>query len=101
MFRSGTFMCMTILVTGATGNIGRRVVDQLLAAGATSVRALTVDPVRAALPPEVEVVVGYTGRPETLPAALKGVERMYLAPPPGPTDVLALARRAGVERVVD
>jgi uncharacterized protein YbjT (DUF2867 family) len=92
---------MTILVTGATGNIGRRVVDQLLAAGATDVRALTVDPARAALPPQVEVAVGYIGRAGTLPAALAGVERMYLAPPPGPTEVLTLAKEAGVRRVVD
>jgi uncharacterized protein YbjT (DUF2867 family) len=92
---------MTILVTGATGNIGRRVVDHLLDAGATNVRALTVDPRRAALPPQVEVAVGYLGRPETLPAALDGVERMFLAPPPGPTEVLDLAERAGVARVVD
>jgi uncharacterized protein YbjT (DUF2867 family) len=34
---------MTILVTGATGHIGRNVVEQLLAAGA-DVRALTRNP---------------------------------------------------------
>lgn len=76
-------------------------VDHLLAAGATNVRALTVDPARAALPPRVEVAVGYIGRAETLPAALEGVERMYLAPPPGPSEVLPLAKQAGVQRVVD
>jgi uncharacterized protein YbjT (DUF2867 family) len=92
---------MRVLVTGATGNIGRRVVDHLLAAGAHPVRALTVDPAKAALPPEVEVAVGYIGRAATLPAALEGVERMYLAPPPGPSEVLALAKQAGVQRVVD
>lgn len=92
---------MTILVTGATGNIGRRVVDLLLAAGATDVRALTIDPARAALPPEVDVAVGHLGRAESLPAALDGVERMYLAPPRGPSDVLELARKAGVQHVVD
>jgi uncharacterized protein YbjT (DUF2867 family) len=35
---------MTILVTGATGNIGRKVVDHLVAAGAPEVRALTTAP---------------------------------------------------------
>lgn len=93
---------MTILVTGATGNVGRLVVDELLALGATNVRALTVDPARAALPSEVEVVEGYLGRPETLPAALKGVETMYLAPLPRTVkDVVVLAKEAGVRSIVD
>jgi uncharacterized protein YbjT (DUF2867 family) len=93
---------MTILVTGATGNIGRLVVDHLLAAGAKRVRALTNNPKRAALPAEVEVVEGYLGRLETMPAALDGVERMYLAPaPPTVHDVVALVKQAGVRRIVD
>ncbi|WP_214406773.1 NmrA family NAD(P)-binding protein [Pseudonocardia lacus] len=92
---------MTILVTGATGNIGRMVVDHLLDAGAP-VRALTVDPARAALPDGVEVARGNLRRPETLPAALAGVERLYLAPTPDTVvDVLTLAREAGVSYVVD
>ena len=32
---------MTILVTGATGNIGRRVVNHLIDLGANDIRALT------------------------------------------------------------
>ena len=47
---------MKILVTGATGNVGRLVVDELLALGATDVRALTNNPAKAALPAGVEVV---------------------------------------------
>lgn len=93
---------MTILVTGATANIGRKVVDHLLAAGSTDVRALTTNPRRAALPAGVEVVEGYLRRPESLPAAFDGVERIYLAPTPdNVTEVLALARAAGVRHVVD
>ncbi len=92
---------MTILVTGATGNVGRLVVDHLLAAGA-QVRALTNNPKKAALPAEVEVVEGYLGRVETLPAALAGVERMYLAPLPGTVrEVVRLAKDAGVQHIVD
>lgn len=93
---------MTILVTGATGNVGRLVVDRLLAAGATQVRALTNKPAKAVLPPQVEVVEGYLGRPQTLAAALAGVERMYLAPLPETVEeVVGLAAEAGVRRIVD
>ncbi|WP_205856139.1 SDR family oxidoreductase, partial [Phytoactinopolyspora endophytica] len=93
---------MKILVTGATGSVGRRVVDQLLAAGADDVRALTTNPRKAALPPEVEVVRGYIGRPESMPPALEGVDRMYLAPAPETTfEVASLAAQAGVGRIVD
>ena len=93
---------MTILVTGATGNVGRLVVDQLLAAGAKHVRALTNNPNKAALPAEVEVFEGYLGRPATLPAALEGVERMYLAPLPRTArEIVQLAKAAGVRHIVD
>src|SRR5690349_5876979 len=93
---------MAILVTGATGNVGRLVVDELLALGATGIRALTVDPARAALPPQIEVVRGYLGRPETVVPALDGVDRMYLAPLLGTVDqVTRLAAEAGVRHIVD
>jgi uncharacterized protein YbjT (DUF2867 family) len=93
---------VTILVTGATGNIGRMVVDHLVARGAGAVRALTTNPAKAALPEGVEVAVGYLRRPATLPAAFDGVEAMYLAPTPeSAQEVLGLAREAGVQRIVD
>ncbi|MFD4183807.1 SDR family oxidoreductase [Rhodococcus sp. NPDC058514] len=93
---------MTILVTGATANIGRLVVDHLLEAGASDVRALTNNPRRAGLPEGVEVAEGYLRRPESLPSAFEGVERMYLAPTPETVDeVMALAREAGVRHIVD
>ncbi|SNX65865.1 uncharacterized protein YbjT [Streptomyces sp. TLI_55] len=43
-----------IVVTGATGNVGRALVERLVAEG-QSVRAVSRDPERAALPPAVEV----------------------------------------------
>ncbi|MGY2009970.1 SDR family oxidoreductase [Nocardia gipuzkoensis] len=93
---------MTILVTGATANIGRKVVDHLLAQEVNDIRALTSNPRKAALPAGVEVAEGHLRRPDTLPAAFAGVERMYLAPTPDSvTEVLALARAAGVRHVVD
>ena len=91
-----------ILVTGATGNVGRLVIDELLALGARHVRAMTDHPGRAALPADVEVVPGYLGRPEPLPAAFSGIESVYLAPLPATAEVaLTLMRQAGVQRVVD
>jgi len=70
---------MTILVTGATGNIGRRIVDHLIDLGANDIRALTKNPAKANLPDGVAAVTGYLGDPESLSAAFEGVERMYLA----------------------
>lgn len=65
---------MLVLVVGATGSIGRHVVTEAVAAGHT-VRALVRDPSRAAgLPAAAEVVVGDVTRPETLAAAVDGIE---------------------------
>jgi uncharacterized protein YbjT (DUF2867 family) len=92
---------MTILVTGATGSVGRLLVDELMAAGVQGVRALTNNPAKAALPAEVEVARGYLGKPATLPAALEGVDTVYLAPLPAYVDeFVTAAQKAGVRRVV-
>jgi uncharacterized protein YbjT (DUF2867 family) len=90
---------VTTLVTGATGNVGRLVVDRLVGAG-VRVRALTRDPA-AAFPEGVEVASGDLTDPDTIVAALDGVERMYLFPVPATArEVVGLARRAGVRRIV-
>lgn len=92
---------MTILVTGATGNIGRLVVDHLIDLGANDIRALTKNPAKAALPDGVEAVTGYLGDPETLQAVFDGVDRMYLAPLPSTLDVtLDLAKQANIDYLV-
>jgi len=92
---------MTILVTGATGNIGRRIVDHLIDLGANDIRALTKNPAKAKLPDGVSAITGYLGDPDSLPAALDCVERVYLAPLPETLDVtLDLVKKAGVEYVV-
>jgi uncharacterized protein YbjT (DUF2867 family) len=91
---------MTILVTGATGNVGRYVVDNLLAVG-MPVRALTRNPHKAGLPAHVEVVQGDLSVPETLPPALEGIESIYLLPVlEGFDEFVDLVKRAGVRRVV-
>ncbi|KXO88135.1 hydroxylase [Tsukamurella pulmonis] len=92
---------MTILVTGATGNIGRKVVDELVARGVGDIRALTTNPAKAALPSGVEAFSGFIGKPETLDGAFEGVTAMYLAPyEPTAAEVLRRAKDAGVEYVV-
>jgi uncharacterized protein YbjT (DUF2867 family) len=72
------------LVTGATGTVGREVVKQLLAAK-YEVRILTRDPGRAAaLGDGVEVVTGDLEQPETLAAALAGVDSVFMLAGGGP-----------------
>ncbi|GIH93731.1 SDR family oxidoreductase [Planobispora siamensis] len=92
---------MRILVTGATGFVGRNVVGGLLRAGA-EVRALTRDPAAARLPGAAEVVGGDLTEPGSLAPVLEGVERMYLFPVEETAEeVIGLAREAGVHRIVD
>jgi uncharacterized protein YbjT (DUF2867 family) len=69
-----------ILVTGATGTVGRQTVSQLLGAGA-AVRALTHHPDAAHLPGDVDVVGGDLSDPDTLAPALEGVEAVFLVWP--------------------
>lgn len=65
---------LRILVVGATGSIGRLVVEEALQQGHT-VRALVRSAERARrLPATAEVVVGDLTRPETLAAAVDGVD---------------------------
>jgi uncharacterized protein YbjT (DUF2867 family) len=83
-----------ILVTGATGRVGRLVVDELLRAGA-SVRALTRRPEHAALPVGVDVVAGDLTVPASLDSALDGAVSVFLvwtaAPATAPAVIARLA----------
>ncbi|MEU3412633.1 NAD(P)H-binding protein [Streptomyces sp. NPDC006658] len=89
-----------ILVTGATGNVGRNLVRELLDAGAR-VRALTRDPRRAGLPDGVDVARGDLTDRESLAAALDGVERAFLFPVHGRLGpFLDAATRTGLKQVV-
>ncbi|WP_426078959.1 NmrA/HSCARG family protein [Janthinobacterium sp. PSPC3-1] len=96
---------MTILVTGATGTIGRHVIDQLVQRGA-SVRALVRDPSRADFPAGVAVVQGDLMEPAGLRAAFAGVSALFLLNAVTPDEftqaliALNLAREAGVQHIV-
>ncbi|HEX8502365.1 MAG TPA: SDR family oxidoreductase [Pyrinomonadaceae bacterium] len=97
-----------ILITGATGTTGREVLKELRQAGAAGVRALVRDPARAPFVGEAgfEAIGGDFDRPETLGAALEGVERALLLTPPSPQTFehnrlfVEAAARAGVRHVV-
>ena len=66
-----------IMVIGATGRIGRAVIDRLLRAG-VSVRAMTRRPAAANLPAAVDVVPGDLTKPASLAACLQGVDVVFL-----------------------
>ena len=90
-----------VLVTGATGRVGREVVAQLLAAG-VPVRALTRRPDAAGLPAAVEVVAGDLTVPASLDTALQGVGAVFLlwTAPPATVPVVVDRLAAHVRRVV-
>ncbi|MCN9240398.1 NAD(P)H-binding protein [Streptomyces sp. RY43-2] len=96
---------MMILVTGATGNIGRELTRELDAKGA-ELRLLVRDPARAArLPERAERAVGDLGDPATLAPAFVGVDRLFLLTQGIGTDhtaaAIAAAEAAGVDHIVN
>ena len=71
-----------ILITGASGNVGREVVKQALAVG-LEIRATFRSPaVAAQAPAGLEGVIMDYAKPETIRAALHGVEKILLIGPP-------------------
>lgn len=96
---------MTILVTGATGNVGRHVVDQLVQRGAP-VRALVRNPAKADFPAGVDVHQGDLLDVDALRRAFDGVSTLFLLNAVVPDEftqalvALNIAREAGVQRVV-
>ncbi len=109
-----------ILVTGATGAVGPRVVASLVEAG-YRIRTISLDPPPAGLWPEgVETRIGDITNPSVIQAAMQGIDAViHLAallhvvnPPPslqaeyerinvgGTASVVEAARQAGVGRLV-
>jgi uncharacterized protein YbjT (DUF2867 family) len=67
----------TILVTGATGRVGRHVVAGLREAGVT-VRALVRNPMLAGFPSDVEIVTGDITDPDVVQKAAVDVDAAFL-----------------------
>ncbi|WP_175873596.1 NmrA family NAD(P)-binding protein [Burkholderia sp. BCC0397] len=96
---------MTILVTGATGRVGRQLVRQLVDRGA-DVRVLVRDPAKADFPAAVTVAQGDMLDVDALRAAFSGVRTLFLLNGVAGDEftqaliALNLAREARIERVV-
>jgi (4-alkanoyl-5-oxo-2,5-dihydrofuran-3-yl)methyl phosphate reductase len=97
---------MTYLITGASGNIGSRVVERLLERGERP-RVFVRDPVRARarFGDRVDIVVGDLSDPASLAPALQGVDALFLVntgPELAARDEAAAiaAKSAGVGRLV-
>jgi uncharacterized protein YbjT (DUF2867 family) len=91
-----------ILITGATGKVGRELVKLLLDKGA-QVRVLVRDEQKVAnLGNRVERAVEDLEKPETLAAAMQGIERLYLVTPitQQVANLVAAAKHAGVQYIV-
>src|SRR5829696_1565132 len=104
-------MMTKTLVTGATGNVGSRVIQDLTKRG-EDVRAFVRDVQRAtevlgdALGEGVDLAPGDFGDPESIRAALEGADSLFLACSNQPrqveyeTRVIDVAKAAGVRRIV-
>ena len=96
---------MTILVTGATGRVGRHIVQQLVTRGA-DVRVLSRDPAKAAFPAGVTVVKGDLLDIDALRTAFNGVSTLFLLNAVNGDEftqaliTLNIARESGVDRLV-
>lgn len=96
-----------ILISGATGGIGGEVC-RLLVQGGTPFRAMgrkqaQVDVFRGK---GIDAVLGDFDRPDTLPAAMQGIDTMFLITPPTQRQyeqeiaAIGAAKQAGVRRIV-
>ena len=91
-----------IVVTGATGHVGRNLVAGLAAEG-LAVRALTRDPATARVPAGAEAVRFDWSRPETFAAAVAGATAVFVnatAIGAATAEFLTAAKNGGARRAV-
>ncbi|MFI6689882.1 SDR family oxidoreductase [Streptomyces sp. NPDC050485] len=93
-----------IVVTGATGNVGRPLTQALAEAGE---QVTAVSRHAVAMPEGVRHVAADLAEPTSLTPALDGAKALFLllsgdlhAPEAGPADIIGLAAASGVRRVV-
>ena len=102
-------MTQTILVTGATGAIGPRVVAELHSAG-YQLRTFSIDaPIAGLFPPHVEVVIGDIADEAAVKYAMRGVDAVVhmaallhiINPPPELREKYERINVGGTSTVVD
>ena len=100
-------MSNTILVTGATGNVGSQVVEQLIASGVTPrVAVRSINKAESLKKAGAEPVEMDLDRPETVQSALTGVDKVFLVSSfvPNMVELTAIlieaAKRANVQQIV-
>ncbi|WNJ17688.1 SDR family oxidoreductase [Pontibacter sp. G13] len=98
---------MNILITGATGHLGRRVVHRL-SSEPINLRLMVRNPAKLGDPPGMEVVQGDYADPSSLQSAFQGIDRAFIVSlHERPMDRAKLHRnafqaaaRAGVKQIV-
>lgn len=99
-------MTNPILVTGATGNVGSQVVQQLITAGITPRVAVRSVKKADALKQAVELVEMDFDKPETVQPAFEGVDKVFLVSPfiPNMVELTATlveaAKQANLKQIV-
>src|SRR5262245_4474014 len=91
-----------ILITGATGNVGREVVKLILDKGGL-IAAVSRNPAAASLPTKAHVIAGDPSQPQSLATAFNGIEAVLLSPRAlagAAKEFVTLAASSGVRRAV-
>jgi uncharacterized protein YbjT (DUF2867 family) len=91
-----------VLITGATGNVGREVVKLILDEGG-HVAAVSRNPAAASLPAKARVIKGDPSQPQSLATAFNGIEAVLLSPRAlagAAKEFVTLAASSGVRRAV-
>jgi uncharacterized protein YbjT (DUF2867 family) len=95
-----------ILITGASGNVGKEVLKQIAQSGVRVRAAFQSATKGSSAPSGVEIATADYNRPETLREALRGVDRVFLVGPPTAQlpelerKAIDVIRQSGVGQVV-